>query len=526
MRQAQPFAAHSGSRSGDHHGYGANEQLHNRAPRMTAVDWVDLGQRQAQTAITVSHWGASAYIEVVNSDNYLNLKQSRPYGYVDSTTLSNGKWTTTLPSPDHWYVVAIGDGELRVDLSLPNQMPLLGGRWPAEIGAGEFNVPTLPGIPPTGPTNTSPLSNPPLGGLTYALRQLPNVTTEEANIRATARALNADPALQQKAVDDLRNRVNQLVDPTNPANNMSGLSIEQREALLNDAKTAPGKLKEAERKLWEITGPAQILSMDIAKLDALIKQKEDIANAFAPGAGPEAASITAEVKNSQRAEVGELKRLRQTYDDLTNGKIGPSELPDPPEKATLSSVLLPGLIDLALLATMFRMPRSSGMLSKSAPTLLTEADKLAFFKWSGGGRDNMWRVVNNKFYRNQPLSAEETAFADSITKALSKLPDYVGVAEREIPTSTATQLNRIAGKYQEGQITTENAFTASTRGSNEGFTSGLTFSIMSRHGKDISSLSAKPEQLEVLFDKGTRFFVLSKQFTPEGRIHIILREVD
>lgn len=138
----------------------------------------------------------------------------------------------------------------------------------------------------------------------------------------------------------------------------------------------------------------------------------------------------------------------------------------------------------------------------------------------------MWRGVNKKLYRNQPLSAEEAAFADNLTEALSKLPDYTGIVQREIPTDTVTQLNKIAAKYPKGQVVTEGAFTASTRGSNEGFTSNLTISIMSRHGKDISGFSAAPEQLEVLFNKGTRFLVLENRSTPQGQIQIILREVD
>lgn len=511
---------------------------------MTTVDWVDLGTRPAGTELIVRHFGDSAYIEIIDADNYTKLTHQNPYDCVNSTNLGGGRWETILPTTGHWYVVAIGDGDLFVDLIVRPQVPPFGGIFPAGIDRGEFSLPIVPthqhgnastpppaptplppGIPPIGPINTPPSADPPLGGISGILSQLPKVTTEEANINATLRALNTDATQQQNIVDNLLNRFNQLTDPTNPSNDMSRLPADQREALLNDAKNLPAKLKDEKRKLWEITGPAQILSMDTAKLDELIKQKEAIANAYTPGAA-EATSTIAEVKNSQRSEIDELKKLRQTYDDLKSGKIGPSDLPDPPEKTSLADVLAPGLINLALLAAMFRLPRASGILSKPAPTLLAEADAYTIFRWSGGGGDNMWRGVNKKLYRNQPLSAEEAAFADNLTEALSKLPDYTGIVQREIPTDTVTQLNKIAAKYPKGQVVTEGAFTASTRGSNEGFTSNLTISIMSRHGKDISGFSAAPEQLEVLFNKGTRFLVLENRSTPQGQIQIILREVD
>ncbi|HJT95547.1 MAG TPA: hypothetical protein VJ777_27010, partial [Mycobacterium sp.] len=85
---------------------------------MITVDYVDLGRRPPSTGIAVTHQGSVAYVEVITADNFQLLRAEKDYQCVYSQQLSNGRFTYTIPTDDHWYVVAVGDGTLEVDVFL------------------------------------------------------------------------------------------------------------------------------------------------------------------------------------------------------------------------------------------------------------------------------------------------------------------------------------------------------------------------------------------------------------------------
>jgi len=145
---------------------------------------MDLGPCSEGTKISVAHTGSSAYVELITADNFRLLRSNTDYQCVYSQLMSNGRFTHTIPADDHWYVVAVGDGTLAVDLFLGAQLPPI--PVIADAGnAGELNLasdpsprhshPLPPALPlpamPTPPkAAASPESQP--GGLEQAGEQV------------------------------------------------------------------------------------------------------------------------------------------------------------------------------------------------------------------------------------------------------------------------------------------------------------------------------------------------------------------
>jgi len=129
------------------------------------VDYVDVQWRPRGTVISVGHSGGSAYVELVSADNFALLQSDADYVCASSRQLSNGRFVETLPADDHWYVIALGDGYLDVELMV--------GRVPAPgaVGTGgQFTVPFDPSarhhptvnvdLPVVGPTASTPAVSP------------------------------------------------------------------------------------------------------------------------------------------------------------------------------------------------------------------------------------------------------------------------------------------------------------------------------------------------------------------------------
>jgi uncharacterized protein YukE len=104
-----------------------------------------------------------------------------------------------------------------------------------------------------------------------------------------------------------------------------------------------------------------------------------------------------------------------------------------------------------------------------------------------------------------------------LSTALAMLPNYEGVVYR----GTTLDEDLIA-KYQPGSIVREDAFTSTS--TDTPFPGNTQFTITAVTGKEISKWSLIPDENEVLFDKGTRFRVMSKDFD-DGICYIHMREL-
>lgn len=116
-----------------------------------------------------------------------------------------------------------------------------------------------------------------------------------------------------------------------------------------------------------------------------------------------------------------------------------------------------------------------------------------------------------------------TAPADrvrALVNALEKLPPYVGPVFRgsNLPVD-------VLDRYVPGTAVTEFAFVSTTADVTSDFPVPAEFEIFSRNGKDISQMSAHPEEKEVLFTVYTTFEVLSRAIDPTtGKTHIRLAD--
>ncbi len=104
---------------------------------------------------------------------------------------------------------------------------------------------------------------------------------------------------------------------------------------------------------------------------------------------------------------------------------------------------------------------------------------------------------------------------EAISTALSKLRDRPGPVFRGTPL-TPEQI----ASYVPGMIRTELAFTSTSADHTRAFPGNALFIIDSRHAKDVSAYSVHPES-EVLFDKGTSFYVLDNFVDQRSGKHVI-----
>jgi len=113
------------------------------------------------------------------------------------------------------------------------------------------------------------------------------------------------------------------------------------------------------------------------------------------------------------------------------------------------------------------------------------------------------------------------AYIRVATSGLYQLPAYRG------PVYRAAALSEdVAAKYVPGAIVREHAFISAVANPAVRFTGNTTFVIASVNGRDVSMLSAHPEEREVVFFTGTRFKVLAVGFVPRtGQRTIYLAEI-
>lgn len=110
---------------------------------------------------------------------------------------------------------------------------------------------------------------------------------------------------------------------------------------------------------------------------------------------------------------------------------------------------------------------------------------------------------------------EMAARIAAISTALSKLRDRPGPVFR----GTSLTADEIAF-YVPGTIRTEAGFTSTSADHARSFPGNALFIIDSRHAKDVSAFSVHSES-EVLFDKGTSFYVLDNFVDKRSGKHVI-----
>lgn len=127
-------------------------------------------------------------------------------------------------------------------------------------------------------------------------------------------------------------------------------------------------------------------------------------------------------------------------------------------------------------------------------------------------------------------SASTTAQCDAMLSGLAKLPDFTGTCHRGVSLpKNSDQQHRV------NMTVSDLAFTSTSSSTDQAFAGTHQIAIQSSHGKDISFLSSREHEKEVLFPPGTQFRVLSRDGAvgyigndnkPDyGNVDLVMREL-
>lgn len=135
--------------------------------------------------------------------------------------------------------------------------------------------------------------------------------------------------------------------------------------------------------------------------------------------------------------------------------------------------------------------------------------------------------INAYLRREGSYPADEAAAlqarADRVSRELARLPPVPGTTYR------GTDLTpQQAARYEPGQVLTEGSFTSTSTDVQvaERYTDNAFFTVRGQSGRDVAPFSQHPDQAEILYDQGTRFRVITREWDADlGRWLITLREV-
>jgi hypothetical protein len=127
-------------------------------------------------------------------------------------------------------------------------------------------------------------------------------------------------------------------------------------------------------------------------------------------------------------------------------------------------------------------------------------------------------------------SLDNLAQRDAMISGLAKLPDFHGQCHRGVSLpKDSDNLHRV------NMTVSDLAFTSTSSSTDEAFAGTHQMVIESSHGKDISFLSSRPNEKEVLFPPGTQFRVLAREGAvgymtsdtkPDyGGLNLVMREI-
>jgi hypothetical protein len=149
------------------------------------------------------------------------------------------------------------------------------------------------------------------------------------------------------------------------------------------------------------------------------------------------------------------------------------------------------------------------------PEPLSPQELSALADYTGLGHEDL-----NTALRDGSVDASQLARIEALNSALEKLPAHEG------PVFRGTNLPpEVLAQYQPGAIVTESGFLSTSRdltvAQSEAFAGNVEFRIMSKSGRDISSLSVLPDEQEVLFHTDVPFYVVDRRIDPSTGITVI-----
>jgi hypothetical protein len=201
-------------------------------------------------------------------------------------------------------------------------------------------------------------------------------------------------------------------------------------------------------------------------------------------------------------------------------------LDSPPQGADGSAPQIPDLSDLD---AKYREPGNgsipadkldswAGDVSDRYPTL-TKDDVLGAYDYTTGSYVEMNNYLRDLSNPGDIPGLEQRI--EATTTALSKLPPVPGTTYRGVEMFPG-----LLDQFEVGKTWSDPAFLSSSLSPTtaNGFGPGVRFTLEGRSGVDVSAISAYRHEAEVLFQRGTKFDVMSKVRDTEGNWHISLIE--
>jgi|GEM_PF-4196807 len=146
-------------------------------------------------------------------------------------------------------------------------------------------------------------------------------------------------------------------------------------------------------------------------------------------------------------------------------------------------------------------PEGPGTPTQVADVNLSGDEKFALGEYTGPDAEAL-----NYGLRTGNMNRRQELIADDFSSALKKFPDHKGLVIRRVNFKEAD-----LARYKKGATVTEDQFSSASKDS-KAFGEGRSVEqrIISKTGKDISAYARKPEEQEVVFDRGTTFHVLDE----------------
>ncbi|MBK6999332.1 MAG: hypothetical protein IPH35_04980 [Rhodoferax sp.] len=159
------------------------------------------------------------------------------------------------------------------------------------------------------------------------------------------------------------------------------------------------------------------------------------------------------------------------------------------------------------------------------------AEQVALYTWTLDTSKGPWFSRINRVLRMADTSSTEVAtvqpLIDGIQSALEKLPPFEGVVYRAVKQAKmqAEEWSAFLSQFVVDGTVSLQGLSGCTANASEMLRGRARMTIISRTGRDISSLSSKPGQSEVLLSHGTSVVIDLVEYTENGAIKIWAHEM-
>jgi hypothetical protein len=151
---------------------------------------------------------------------------------------------------------------------------------------------------------------------------------------------------------------------------------------------------------------------------------------------------------------------------------------------------------------------------------LTSTDRAAIQDYTA----HHFKEINDYLRNDGSGNATTDRRIKQLDQALDKLPDHAGATHRTMDFDSKEESEKFASQFIVGGESTDKSYQSSS-GRPSLIAGSVNISVEGGGGKDISSISANPNEKEVIYPRNTKYKVVSKEKDEYGRHFIKLQAV-